>query len=123
MYNLIEQIQNQSHENVMQTLIEYNDGLEFAFQLYKEYEDIEGMYLGEFILKEQDTYYTILGITSAVLFLYNEMELYEKSGELHKEMKRGFLLIYDKIFPVTNNEEKFTDLLNKMFDTYKTIYK
>lgn len=123
MCNLTEQMENQSHEDIIKNIIEYNNALELSFQLYTEYEDIDGLLMEEYILQEQDIYFTILGTTSAVLFLYNELEQYEKSAELYKEMKRGFLLIYDKIFPATNNEEKFCDLINKMFDTYKTIFK
>jgi len=114
---------NNSHDDIMKNIIDYNNGLEFTFQLYTEYEDVEGVLMDDFILQEQDTFYTLLGTASAVLFIYNQLEQYEKSAELYKELKRGFLLIYDKIFPDIDNEQKFIDLINKMFETYKTILK
>lgn len=111
------------HQEVMKNIIEYNNELELFFQQYTEYEDIEGVTEGEFILQQQEVFYTILGVTSALLFVYNELEQYEQSSELHTEMKRGFLMIYNRIFPDTNNEQKFYDLIDNMFATYKTIYK
>jgi len=121
--NLTEQIQNQSHQDVMKNIKEYNDELELSFQQYTEYEDIDGITEEEYIIMEQENFYTILGTTSALLFVYNELEKYEQSSELYTEMKRGFLMIYDRIFPYTDNEEKFRDLMNKTFETLKTIYK
>lgn len=111
------------HEGVMKNITEYNDELELFFQQYTEYDDIEGITEAEFTLQQQEIFYTILGVTSALLFVYNELEQYEQSSELHTEMKRGFLMIYDRIFPDTNNEQKFYDLIDSMFATYKTIYK
>lgn len=123
MCNLTEQMQNQPHEEVMKNIKKYNDELELLFQQYTEYEDIDGLTEEEYIIMEQENYYTILGTTSALLFVYNELEKYEQSSELYTEMKRGFLMIYDRIFPYTDNEEKFRDLINKTFETFKTIYK
>jgi hypothetical protein len=111
------------HNKIMEELIDYNSSLEFKLQLYTEYEDIDGIILDEFILEQQDLYYSILGSTSALLYGYNKRELYELSFELNNETKRGYLLIFNIIFPSTNNEQKYHELMEKMFDTYKTILK
>jgi hypothetical protein len=113
---------NNSHDEVMTNIIEYNNELELFFQEFTEYEDVGGVTENEFILQQQELYYTILGTTSALLYLYNGLEQYEKSAELYNEMKRGFLLIFNRIFPATDNEQKFIDLIDKMFETYKTIF-
>lgn len=109
------------HDIIMQELIDYNAGLQITLQMFKEYEEVDGMSKAEFVLNEQDIIYTILGTTSALLFVYNKLEKYEFSAEIHAEMKKSFLLIYDEIFPDIDNEEKFFDLMDKMFTTYKKI--
>jgi hypothetical protein len=109
------------HDRVMQELIDYNSDLEYHFQLYTEYEDVNGITKPEFILDEQERLYTILGTTSALLYLYNRLERFELSHELHTEMKKSFTLVMNQIFPNTNNDDKFYLLVDKMFDTFKTI--
>lgn len=109
------------HDRVMQEIIDYNCDLEHTLQLFTEYEEVHGMMKEEFILNEQEIIYTLLGTTSALLFLYNKLEQYELSADLHKEMKKAFILIFDEIFPDTNNEEKFFQLVEKMFQTYREI--
>ena len=81
----------------------------------------DGITKEEFILNEQDTLYTILGTTAALLFVYNKIEQFELSADLHKEMKTSFCLIMNEIFPSTNNEQKFHQLVEKMFDGFKEI--
>jgi hypothetical protein len=110
------------HSKVIQELITYNTDIEHRLQIYTEYEDIDGITKEEFILNEQDILYTILGTTSALLFVYNKIEQFELSADLHKEMKTSFCLIYNEIFPNTNNEQKFYELVEKMFDTYKQMF-
>jgi len=85
------------HSRVIQELINYNTDLQHKLQIYTEYEDIDGITKEEFILNEQDILYTILGTTSALLFVYNKLEQYELSADLHKEMKISFCLIMDGI--------------------------
>lgn len=109
------------HDRVMQDLIDYNCDLEYRLQLYTEYEEIEGIYKAEFVLKEQEIIYTILGTTSALLYIYNKIEQFELSAELHNEMKKSFCLIMNEVFPDTNNEKKFFELVDKMFETFKKI--
>jgi hypothetical protein len=109
------------HSKVIQELINYNTDLQYRLQIYTEYEDIDGITKEEFILNEQDTLYTILGTTAALLFVYNRIEQFELSADLHKEMKTSFCLIMNEIFPSTNNEQKFHDLVEKMFDGFKQI--
>lgn len=111
------------HDKVIQELINYNTYLEFTLQLFTEYEDVKGMCKEEFILNEQDILYTILGTASSLLFIYNKLEQFELSSELHKEMKKSFCLIMDEIFIDTNNEHKFHELIEKMFETFKNITK
>ena len=60
------------HSKVIQELITYNTDIEHRLQIYTEYEDIDGITKEEFILNEQDILYTILGTTSALLFVYNK---------------------------------------------------
>lgn len=110
------------HSKVMQQLIDYNCDLEYRLQIYTEYEDIDGITKKQFILNEQDILYTILGTTSALLYVYNKIELYELSSDLHSEMKKSFLIIMNELYPNTNNEEKFYELVDKMFQTFKTIF-
>jgi hypothetical protein len=109
------------HDKVMQELIGYNSDLEHYFQLYTEYEELNGITKPEFILDEQERLYTILGTTSALLFLYNKLEQFELSHDLHTEMKKSFTLIMNEMFPNTNNDDKFYLLVDKMFETFKTI--
>lgn len=109
------------HDRVLQELIDYNVDLEFTLQLFTEYEEVQGLTYDEFLINEQDVLYTILGTTSALLFLYNKIEQFELSAEIHREMKKSFCLIYDRIFPATDNEEKFLELMDKMFQTYRQI--
>lgn len=109
------------HDRVMQEMIDYNCGLEHILQLFTEYEEVEGMTKEEFILNEQEIIYTLLGTTSALLFLYNRLEQYELSADLHREMRKAFVLLFNQIFPASNNDEKFFDLMEKMFQTYREI--
>lgn len=109
------------HDKVIQELINYNTDLQHRLQIYTEYEEIDGITKDEFILNEQDTLYTILGTTAALLFVYNKIEQFELSADLHREMKTSFCLIMNEIFPSTNNEQKFHDLVEKMFDGFKQI--
>jgi hypothetical protein len=109
------------HDRVMQELMDYNSDLEHNLQLFTEYEDVNGITKPEFIMDEQDRLYTILGTTSALLYLYNNIEQYELSHELHTEMKKSFTLVMNEMFPNTNNEDKFHQLVESMFDTFKTI--
>jgi hypothetical protein len=109
------------HDRVMQELIDYNCDVEYNLQLFTECDDINGIIKPVFIFEEQERLYTILGTTSALLFLYNKLEQYELSHELHTEMKKSFTLIMDEIFPDTNNEDKFYHLVDSMFDTFKKI--
>ena len=110
------------HSKVIQELINYNTDIEHRLKIYTEYEEIDGINKEEFILNEQDILYTILGTTSALIFVYNKIEQYELSADLHKEIKKSFCLIYDEVFPKTNNEHKFHELMEKMFETYKQIF-
>ena len=109
------------HDRVIQELINYNADLIFTLQLFTEYEDVNGMCKEEFILNEQDILYTIIGTASALLFLYIKFEQFELSEDLHKEMKKAFCLIMDEIFIDTNNEQKFYELIEKMFETFRNI--
>jgi hypothetical protein len=109
------------HDRVMQEMIDYNCDLEYHLLVFNEYEEVSGLNKGEFLINEQELLYTLLGTTTALLYLYNKLEHYELSADLHKEMKRAFLLIMDEIFPKTNNEQKFYDLVEKMFQSYKQI--
>lgn len=109
------------HDRVMQEMINYNCDLKTILQLYTEYEEVHGMTKDEFVLNEQEIIYTLLGTTSALLYLYNKLEQYELSADLHREMKVAFVLLYDEIFPGCNNDEKFFDLMEKMFQTYREI--
>jgi chromosome segregation ATPase len=95
---------------------------ELRGQINTAREEIDGITKEEFILNEQDILYTILGTTSALIFVYNKIEQYELSADLHKEIKKSFCLIYDEVFPKTNNEHKFHELMDKMFETYKQIF-
>jgi hypothetical protein len=110
------------HSKVIQELINYNTDIQHRLQIYTEYEEIDGITKEEFILNEQDILYTILGTTSALLFIYNRIEQFELSADLHKEMKTSFCLIYNEIFPNTNNEQKFYELVEQMFETYKKMF-
>ena len=110
------------HSKVIQELINYNTDIQHRLQIYTEYEEIDGITKEEFILNEQDILYTILGTTSALLFIYNKIEQFELSADLHKEMKTSFCLIYNEIFPNTNNEQKFYELVEQMFETYKKMF-
>jgi hypothetical protein len=110
------------HSKVIQELISYNTDIQHRLQIYTEYEEIDGITKEEFILNEQDILYTIIGTTSALLFVYNKIEQFELSADLHKEMKTSFCLIYNEVFPNTNNEQKFYELVDKMFETYKQIF-
>ena len=109
------------HSKVIQELINYNTDLQHRLQIYTEYEEIDGITKEEFILNEQDTLYTILGTTAALLFVYNKIEQFELSADLHREMKTSFCLIMNEVFPSTNNEQKFHQLVEKMFDGFKQI--
>lgn len=109
------------HSKVIQELINYNTDLQHRLQIYTEYEEIDGITKEEFILNEQDTLYTILGTTAALLFVYNKIEQFELSADLHREMKTSFCLIMNEVFPSTNNEQKFHQLVEKMFDGFKEI--
>ena len=118
---MIEQLLGIDVNNIIQELINYNTDLQYRLQIYTEYEDIDGITKEEFILNEQDTLYTILGTTAALLFVYNKIEQFELSADLHREMKLSFCLIMNEVFPATNNEQKFHDLVEKMFDGFKQI--
>jgi hypothetical protein len=109
------------HDKIMQEMIDYNVGLEFKLTLYNEYEEIDGVYYDDFIENEQETLYTMLGTTSAVLYIYNKHEKFELSSELHKEMEHSFCLIMDKIFKDTDNTIRFRQLIDSMFETFKKI--
>ena len=109
------------HDKIMQEMIDYNVGLEFKLTLYNEYEEIDGVYYDDFIENEQETLYTMLGTTSAVLYIYNKHEKFELSSELHKEMEHSFCLIMDKIFKDTDNTIRFRQLIDNMFETFKKI--
>ena len=111
------------HDKIIKEITNYNNSLELNLQLYREYDEVEGLYLEEYLNHQQELYYSILGSTSALIYGYNKRELYELSLELNNETKRGYLLIFDKIFPATNDEQKYKELMEKMFDTYKTILK
>jgi hypothetical protein len=110
------------HSKVIQELINYNTELQYRLQIYTEYEEIDGITKEEFILNEQDILYTILGTTTALLFVYNRLEQFELSADLHREMKTSFCLVMNEVFPSTNNEQKFHDLVEKMFDGFKQIF-
>ena len=109
------------HDKIMQEMIDYNVGLMFKLTLYNEYEEIDGVYYDDFIENEQETLYTMLGTTSAVLYIYNKHEKFELSSELHKEMEHSFCLIMDKIFKDTDNTIRFRQLIDSMFETFKKI--
>jgi len=111
------------HDKIIEEMIGYNNEIELNLQLYTEYDEVGGLSLDEYLLHQQELYYSILGSTSALLYGYNKRELYELSFELDNEAKRGYLLIFNRIFPATNNEQKYHELMDKMFDTYKTILK
>lgn len=110
------------HSKVIQELINYNTDLQHRLQIYTEYEEIDGITKEQFILNEQDILYTILGTTTALLYVYNKIEQFELSADLHREMKISFCLIYDEIFPNTNNEQKFHELVERMFEGFKQIF-
>ena len=110
------------HSKVIQELINYNTDIQHRLQIYTEYEEIDGITKEEFILNEQDILYTILGTTSALLFVYNKIEQFELSADLHREMKTSFCLVMNEVFPNINNEQKFYELVDKMFETYKQIF-
>jgi len=110
------------HDKVVQELINYNSDLELRLQIYTEYEDINGITKKEFLTNEVDTLYAILGSASALLYVYNNLEKFELSVDLHKEMKRTFCLIMNEVYHKTNNEEKFHTLLENMFNGFKEIY-
>ena len=110
------------HSKVIQELINYNTELQYRLQIYTEYEEIDGITKEEFILNEQDILYTILGTTTALLSVYNRLEQFELSADLHREMKTSFCLVMNEVFPSTNNEQKFHDLVEKMFDGFKQIF-
>ena len=78
------------HDRVIQEIINYNVDLEYHLQIYTEYSDIDGITKEQFLKNEQDLLYTILGTTSSLLFLYNRIEKFELSADLHKEMKKAF---------------------------------
>jgi hypothetical protein len=110
------------HDRVIQEIINYNVDLEYHLQIYTEYSDIDGITKEQFLKNEQDLLYTILGTTSSLLFLYNRIEKFELSADLHKEMKKAFCLIMDELYPHTNNEVKFHQLVDTMFDGLKQIF-
>lgn len=110
-----------NHDNMMQEMIDYNSELEYKLQIYTEYEEIDGIYRNEFILQEQEQMYNILGSAAALMFLYNKLEEYEYTHELHQECLRTFLLIYNEIFPNADNTQRYKDVLEKMFIAYKEL--
>lgn len=109
-----------NHKIVIDEMVIYNNELKKALQLLKE-NKIDNISYKEYIINEQNTLYIILGSTSALIYIYNEIEEYELSAELYDEMKKLFLMLYSELQPTTNNEENFVDLINKMFETYTII--
>lgn len=109
------------HDRVMEEMINYNTDIEYHLQLYTEYEEINGIYKEEFIRNEEERLFTLLGTTSTLLWVYNRIEQFELSYELHKEMKKSFTLIMNEKFPNTNQQDKFHQLVDNMFQTFKEI--
>lgn len=110
-----------NHDRVMQEMIDYNTELQHKLQIYTEYEEIDGIFKGEFIIQEQEQMYNILGSASALMFLYNKLEQYEYTHELHQECLITFRLIYDEIYPQVDNTQKYKDLIDRMFTAYKEL--
>ena len=110
-----------NHDRLMQEMIDYNTELQHKLQIYTEYEEIDGVYKEEFMLLEQEQMYNILGSAAALMFLYNKLEVYEYTHELHQECLTTFRLIYDEIYPNADNTQGYKDVIEKMFIAYKEI--
>jgi hypothetical protein len=110
-----------NHDRLMQEMIDYNSDLEHKLQIYTEYEEIDGIYKEEFIEIEQEQMYNIIGSAAALMFLYNRLEIYEYTHELHQECMKTFLLIYNEICPEADNTQKYKDVIEKMFIAYKEL--
>jgi len=110
------------HNEVMLEMDNYIIDLEVNFQLYTEYEEVNGIEKIEYIRLEQERLYTIIGTTSALLQVYNNIEQYELSQELYNKMKTSFCIVMNETYPNTNNEDKFYHLIDSMIETFKTIF-
>ena len=113
----------ESHDIMMLELRGYNDMIVNSLQLYTEYETLDELTEDMFLEYEQESLFTLLGTSAAVLYVYIKSELFEFASQLHYEMKKSFLLIMDKLVPHKNNEEKFTMLIESMFESFKYIEK
>lgn len=109
------------HDKVMQELIDYSCDLQHTLLLYTEYEDVEELTKDEYLENELELLYTILGTTTALLFVYNKLEVYEYSADVYNEMKNLYKIIMNEINPEINTDEKFRELVDKMFETYRGI--
>lgn len=111
------------HKRVLTELQNYNYDISINIQVFTEYdENYLGLTKSEWLNSEQEILYTIIGTSTALLWLYNRIEKFEYSHELHTEMKDIFVKVMNEIYPNNDNEGKFHELLDKMFQSFNEIF-
>jgi len=109
----------EQHKEICEEFKNYYDTIKFTIDLYNEFEYINEKDFVEYIDDTMEEFLNVLGSSSMILFIYNQMEKYELSAELYKIMKDCFLIIYEKMYINSDNEQFFKELINNMFEIYQ----
>lgn len=109
----------EQHKEICEEFKNYYDTIKFTIDLYNEFEYINEKDFVEYIDDTMEEFLNVLGSSSMILFIYNQLEEYELSAELYGIMKDCFLIIYEKMYINSDNEQFFNELINNMFEIYQ----